>query len=590
MRPLRRLLVPQVLGAPVLVAVLLAGCARDDAAPAPGPAPGVVPDGPDTIVPERAQAIVRVGLARDPTSIDPRHVADDEGALVVRALFDGLVDHAPDGSLVPAAAEGWTIEDGGSTVRFVLREDRFHDGSPVTAQDHADALLAVLDPDRPPFFREDLVAALRGAVADPPEPTEESAGGGEDAGAEEDAGAGEDEPSRWGLPSDVLAAGGVEVVDARTLVLRLERPDPLLLHRLADPVLVPLPDLAVDDPEAFAREPVGNGPFRMVGPREPGAFIRLGASTDHPRPPRIDELVLQVYAGDVDGTQRWTDLLADRLRITAVPAALRGEARQRFGTPLDGRRGPGLHELPLASVYAYGFDVDAPVVDDVLLRRAVSAAIDRRAIADALAAAGAEPADALVPDHLAGTPPDCAHCRHDVELATALMERWRAGREEGTPEPPLTLTYPRGTVHVAVAERIAADVEEVLGLEVRLQSREFGTLVRAVRDGRAPLFRLGLRAGLGGGAAAVSMLDPALRPGDVANWTGWEGSTASGLLDGWTPAASDDVVRAVERALLEDAAVVPILWTRPDLVVHPAVGGFHLDPTGRWWPELLHLR
>ncbi len=560
-RPLRRRT------AVLLATLLLAACTADT--PAAPDAPLDVPAAPDpgTAVPDTPAAVVRVGLARDPATLDPRRLADDEGALVVQALFDGLVDVGPDGGIVDAAAADWTVEDDGRTYRFLLREDRFHDGTPVRAADHAAALLATLDPQRAPLFRQDLLTTIRGArLVD------------------------DDGTVRWGLPADVLAAGGVEVVGPRELVLRLTRPDPLLLYRLADPALSPLPPLATDDPQAFALRPVGNGPFRMAGPREPGAFIRLAAWEAHPRPARIDELVLQVYEDDVDGSARWDDLLAERLRITGVPAQRREEARRRFGTPLDGRRGPGLHTLPSAALYAYGMAVDVPPYDDVRLRRAISAAIDRDAVAELVATAGAVPATGIVPPHLGGDVPDCDHCRHDPDLARALIDDWRADRPGDAAEPPLTLTYPRGAGHVGIAERVADDLEATLGLDVRLQARDFATLVRAVETREAPLFRLGLRAVHGGAAAGVTMLDPALRPGAAENWTGWSEVEVGTLLDGWDPARPDATVRAVERRALDAAALVPILWTPADLVVHPAIGGFHLDPTGRWWPELVYLR
>jgi oligopeptide transport system substrate-binding protein len=520
---------------------------------------------PGAIVPERAATTVRVGLGRDPVSLDPRLVADDEGELIVRALFDGLVDVAPDGSVVPAGAT-WTIDPDGLVLRFRLRGDRFHDGTVVTAQHYADALLAVLDPQRAPWFREDLVAHLRGArVSD-----------------------GTDE--RAGLPEDVLAAGGVEVVSARELVLRLERPDPFFLFRLADPVLVPLPRIAFADPERFAQEPVGNGPFRMIGPREPGAFIRLRADMTHPDPPRIDELVLQVYPDDVDRSQRWADLLAGRLQITAIPADRRDEARELFGTPVDGRSGPGLYELPVMTLYAYGFVLDVPPFDDVVLRRAISAAIDRDALASELAAAGVEPATAMLPPSAGGTPTECPHCRHDPDLARELIGEWRARQPVDLPEPRIVLTYPLGAGHVSAAERIASDIERNLDLDVRLQAREFGALVRAVTAGDAPMFRYGLRAPVGGRAAGVALLDGALRSDTPSNWTRWRDDATDARLDTWAPDSAPNLAREIEASVLDAAVIVPLLWTRPDLVVHPGLVGFRADPTGRWWPELIRLR
>ena len=198
-----------------------------------------------------------------------------------------------------------------------------------------------------------------------------------------------------------------------------------------------------------------------------------------------------------------------------------------------------------------------------------------------------------MPPHLGGTAPECDHCRHDPDLARELAAAWRADRaERGGPaaEPTLTLTYPRGAGHVAIAEQVANDLASTLDVEVRLQARDFGTLVRAVRTGQAPLFRLGLRAVHGGAAAGVTLLDPALRADAPENWTSWSDATVSELLAGWAATDPEPTVAAVERRALDAAVVVPVLWTPADLVVHPDVGGFHLDPTGHWWPELIHLR
>ena len=606
MRPSRRTTrvrarrTPHATAAALGVSLLLAACTTS----VPTGTDGALPVGPPASGPgaEPAASTLRVGLGRDPLSLDPRHVADDEGDLVVRALFDGLVDVSPGGGVVASAAT-WEVEDGGLTYRFTLRADRFHDGTPVTASDHAAALLAVLDPERAPLFREGLLASVRGARV--VRPVEEGEVGGADGGARGSDATGGDVPTgdpgggrtaeggagdeTWGLPEDVIAAGGVEVLGPRELVVRLERPDPLLLHRLADPVLVPLPELARSDPERFALEPVGNGPFRMVGPREPGAFIRLAAHPGHPRPPLVDQLVLQVYASDPDRSQRWEDLRAGRLQVTSVPVDRLGEARELFGAPLIARQGTGLHVAPVASLYAYGFATDVPPFDDLDLRRAISAAIDRESLVAALAPASVDAAHAILPATLGGDAVGCAHCRLDVDLAREAIALWRARLPEGSSEPTIVLHYPRGGVNVTVAEAIAADLEGVLDLDVRLQSRDLGAFVRTVAAGDAGLFRHGMRADLGGRAAAVSLLTSSLGPGSVGDRSGW---TAPGIdaLVADASAGDRDALLGLERSLLDAAVLVPLLWTRPDVVVHPDVTGFRMDAGGRWWPELVGKR
>ncbi|MGA1774562.1 MAG: ABC transporter substrate-binding protein, partial [Nitriliruptoraceae bacterium] len=308
-----------------------------------------VADGSDAI-----GGTLRVGLGAEPVSIDPRLVLDDAGELVARALFEGLVDVGPSGGVVPAGAASWRRSADGTEYRFTLRRATFHDGRPVTAQDHADALLAALDPERPPYGREGLLEGLRGAVA-----------------------VAEDGSRVRGGPQDVLAAGGVEVAGTWELVLRLEAPDPRLLHALTDVALAPIPPGADEDPD-FAGLPIGNGPFRLLEPRGTDGFLRLVAVRDHHRAPRVDELLLQFTPEDVDGEQRWTDLAAGRLQIARIGPAHRDDALAALGRAVPTPPGPttGLHGGATAAVYAYAFDVTAAPFDDVRLRRAIAAAVE----------------------------------------------------------------------------------------------------------------------------------------------------------------------------------------------------------------------
>jgi len=578
----------------LLAALVVAGCstATDGAAPDGG----IGVDGTSSAAPAPAVRTLRVALGTDPVTLDPRAVADDEGELVVRALFEGLVVQDVRGRSMPAGAEGWTIEDGGLTLRFTLREATFHDGEPVTARHHADAILGVFDPDRMPAVRGDLLVSLRGALQPDAGEAQDSVDGpmrpvGPTGGTPVEPIGGTDGEARLrrGTPSEVLAAGGVEVIAPDELVLRLERPDPLLLAQLGDVSVVPLPEAALRDPAAFAAEPIGNGPFRMLGPREPGGFIRLGAVADHPRAPGVDAIVLQVYAADGDREQRWADLVAGRLHVTAIPPARRAEAAQLFGRASEAGRGPGLFDGTTSSTYAYGFGLDVAPFDDVLLRQAVSASIDRERLARVVLGGAVEPATALLPPSLAPLPEVCGHCRYDVQLAQERYAAWLGGGRGERVAPTVTVTYPRGSGHVTVAEAIAADIERTLDVAVRLQSLDLASLARLGERGEVGLFRFGVRPTLPGRAAVVDLLDPLFRTEAAGNWTGWSDVATDEQLDLLRRSFDPGIARGIEGELLEAGVVIPLLWTRHDVVVRPDVTGFHMDPSGRWWPELVRL-
>jgi hypothetical protein len=64
-----------------------------------------------------AAVTLRRGLGADPATLDPR-LAEDNAALAIAAdLYEGLTRESADGSIIPNAAQSWSIEDGGLTPR-----------------------------------------------------------------------------------------------------------------------------------------------------------------------------------------------------------------------------------------------------------------------------------------------------------------------------------------------------------------------------------------------------------------------------------------------------------------------------------------
>lgn len=60
--------------------------------------------------------------------------AYDSSMVLLDLVYEPLVRYAPDGSIVPALAESWTISADGLTWTFNLRQGvTFHDGTPFDA-------------------------------------------------------------------------------------------------------------------------------------------------------------------------------------------------------------------------------------------------------------------------------------------------------------------------------------------------------------------------------------------------------------------------------------------------------------------------
>lgn len=76
------------------------------------------------------------GVIGYPRFINPLFALSDADRDMTALIYSGLLKYEPDGSLIPDLAKGYTISADKLTYTFTLRDDaRFHDGSPVTADD-----------------------------------------------------------------------------------------------------------------------------------------------------------------------------------------------------------------------------------------------------------------------------------------------------------------------------------------------------------------------------------------------------------------------------------------------------------------------
>src|ERR1041385_2462731 len=80
---------------------------------------------------------LRIGVVGVPTAIDPGAALEGPTPLIARHVFDTLVTYREGSTDVePALALRWSVSRDGLTWSFGLRDNaRFHDGTPLTAQE-----------------------------------------------------------------------------------------------------------------------------------------------------------------------------------------------------------------------------------------------------------------------------------------------------------------------------------------------------------------------------------------------------------------------------------------------------------------------
>lgn len=134
------------------------------------------------------------------------------------------------------------------------------------------------------------------------------------------------------------------------------------------------------------------------------------------------------------------------------------------------------------------FNVKTPPFDNVLFRKALAHAIDRKQITD-LFSAGFKPNSSFLPHGLLGHESDIG-LSFDVKRAKKLLQE--AGYSSPEDVPRISLHFYTDSSQIRMAENIQAQLKENLGLEVDLAHQEFKTYLRAINSPNPPgFFRIG---------------------------------------------------------------------------------------------------
>jgi ABC-type oligopeptide transport system substrate-binding subunit len=177
---------------------------------------------------------------------------------------------------------------------------------------------------------------------------------------------------------------------------------------------------------------------------------------------------------------------AGMLDYTGHNVSLPSEYMDRLRTRTDFRTADYL------GVYYYWFNVLAPPVNDVRVRRALTLSLDREAIVRYVTRAGQKPADHFVPDAML-TPitgyrsPEGP--RRDVEAARRLLAE--AGYPGGRGFPTLTVLYNTLEGHRQIAEAIQQMWKRELGIAVEIENQEWKVFLQTTQDGHFQVARGG---------------------------------------------------------------------------------------------------
>jgi oligopeptide transport system substrate-binding protein len=243
--------------------------------------------------------------------------------------------------------------------------------------------------------------------------------------------------------------------------------------------------------------------------------------------------------------------------------------------PLQREKSPALRIDPFLETYFFRLNVRKAPLDDVRIRRALSLAIDRDAIASKILPGGRQPAPTFVSPLLVGyTPP--ARKAYDPEAARRLLAE--AGHPRGAGLPPIEILYNNSEILRLVGEAIQQMWSRELGVEVRLSNQE-KKVVFANR--RAGDYQVLLGSWTADYLDATTFLDMWLSDSGN-NHTGWKDpaydALAARALTIADPKARAAVLAEAETLVLDAAPIIPIYFNTHVYLLSPSVQGWQPTP------------
>lgn len=483
------------------------------------------------------------GRGGDSVNLDPAGVTDGESLNVTDNIFDNLVTYkAGTTDLIPSLAKKWDISKDGKTYTFHLETGvKFHDGSDVNAE-------AVVYSIKRQFVKSH-------------------------------------EAYSWGGPYVYFTSLGlhklikeVKAKNKNTVVFELTKNDATFLS------LLTMQSLAIVSPKAmkkykkdFGSNPVGSGPF-VFKKWERNQKIILQANKKYwDGTPKLKTLIFRSIP---DNNTRMIEMMAGNIHVMDNPNPDDiDQLSKRLGSKLVLAKKPGFNVGYLA------LNNDKKPFNNVNVRKAISHAINKQGIVDAVYAGYAKVAKHPMPPTLWGYNESTKDYSYDPALAKKLLKD--AGYPNGFKTTIWAMPVPRPYMPDGrkVAEAIQGDLAKI-GIEAKIVSYEWGTYLDKTQNGEHDMALLGWTGDIGDPDNFLYVLLDKLNAEKPAQNISFYKSDKlhEVLVKAKTTSSQAERSKLYKSALTiihNDVPMVPIAHS-VTVVPHSArVKGFVVDPTGR---------
>lgn len=506
----------------------------------------------DTKNESTAKNVLHLAKENDAVTMDSTLATDGMSFEMIAATIEGLMTTNPEGEIVPALAESYELSDDELTYTFTLKDAKWSNGDPVTAND--------------------FVYAWKDTVSDPASEygylyTEDGAC---IKGASEALG----NPDK----KDDLA---VKAIDDKTLQVELSKKCPYFLSLMTFPPFYPVnEEFAEELGDQYALTPdnlLANGPF-VLEEWTKGNSLKLTKNPDF-------------YDAD--------NVALEEININIVPDASTSALSFENGSSDYARLNSTLIEKykdneafrsVLGSYLWYlQFNYDNPVLQNENARKAIAYAIDKTDLTQNVLKDGSIPAKGFVTEKLAVGPDgkdyrETAEAFFDEEAEDSYklaQEYWeKAKKELGKDEITLRLLFEPSDPSKTAAEYIQAELQKLDGLTIDMVSQEKDNRLNLQRQGDFDI----VLTRWGPDYADPTTYLNILLSGTTFNYGKYESKAYDEAMkkaaDADTAEERWQALQDAEAIAMEDAPVAPVFQTGAADLINPKIKNLVDNPVG----------
>lgn len=367
-----------------------------------------------------------------PPNLVPYLAGDTSAAAVAGNIYHALLTYDGNLNLIPQLAEKYTVSPNGKTITFTLRQDaRFSDGVPLTSADVSATFHALINPETKTPYADDYLRVSR-----------------------------------------------FETPDAHTVKVSYAEPFAPALASWAGFMVLPAHILAQTksmNDTTLKETPLGTGPYVLTRHRRGQDFLFDASKTSWEKP-----YIAQLYDRIIpDQSTQWLELKAGNLdTLDLQPLAYTRLIHQ----PWFEKQYTTYRYLSSSYVYM-GFNLKKPLFADKRIRQALSYAVDRQGLINAVLFGQGEPIASIFKPGTWANNEKLKPYPYNPEKARKLLAEagWRPGADgilqKNGQRLTFTLTTNQGNEArlktAQVLQKCFADV----GVEMNIVVQEWSTLL-----------------------------------------------------------------------------------------------------------------